>query len=424
MMIKTLTGASTLALMLASAAVAQDSPGPDHDHDHDHEHAEHAHDGDVTLYRLFVGDHAEGRVTAIDLSEPDHRWTFETTGQTKLFPVAGGAVVAAVQSDDEAVHFFDSGISFDDHGDHADIEVTDPQAIDTVLTGPRPFHLVDHDGKIVINYDQGGYAEVIDGAALARGEVEPQRFPQARAHHGFVAPMGDAWLSTVASDEEVTGDASVPRLGLQAFDAEGEATSDLATCTGIHGEAFSGAYLVAGCKEGVLTVTGGTDGPQFEMLEYPADLPQDVTTGTILGSNAIQMFLGNHGPDGLVVIDPVDEPHFRRIALPFRRVDFALDPVQPSDAYVLTEDGSLHRIDMLAGEIEASARVTEPYSMDGDWNDARPRIAMAGDQIVVTDPNAGLVRRISTEDLSELGTIEVEGTPYNIAVAGGSGVVH
>ncbi|CAM3220038.1 metallochaperone AztD [Paracoccus nototheniae] len=410
-MIRTFTGASTLALMLASTAMAQDS------HDHEHE-------GDVTLYRLFVGDHANGQVTAIDLADPDNRWSFQTTGQTKLFPIANGTVVAAVQSNDDAVHFFDSGISFEDHGDHADIAVTEPTAIDTVLTGPRPFHLIDHDGQIVINYDRGGYAEVIESAALARGEIDPQRFPQARAHHGFVTPMGDAWLSTVASDEQVTGDASVPRLGLQAFDAEGTATGDLATCTGIHGEAFSGAYLVAGCKEGVLTVTTGSDGPVYDMLEYPAELPQDVTTGTILGSNAIQMFLGNHGPDGLVVIDPVDEPHFSRIALPFRRVDFVLDPVQPAHAYVLTEDGSLHRIDMLAGEVAASAKVTAPYSMDDDWNDPRPRIAMAGNEIVVTDPNAGLIRRISTEDLSELGTIEVDGTPYNIAVAGGSGVVH
>lgn len=412
-MFRTFAGASTLALMLTGAAVAQDS------HDHDH-----AHDGDVALYRLFVGDHAEGRVTAIDLSDPENRWSFQTTGQTKLFPVAGGAVVAAVQSNDDAVHFFNSGIAFKDHGDHADISVTDPEAIETTLTGPRPFHLVDHDGKIVINYDRGGYAEVLDSAALASGEIAPQRFPQARAHHGFVAPMGGTWLSTVASDEEVTGDASVPRLGLQAFDAEGSATGDLATCTAIHGEAFSGAHLVAGCREGVLTATAAGDGVEYRMLEYPADLPQDVTTGTILGSNAIQMFLGNHGPDGLVVIDPVDEPHFTRIALLFRRVDFALDPVKPTNAFVLTEDGSLHRINMLSAEIEQSARVTEPYSMDGHWNDARPRIAMAGDEVVVTDPNAGLVRRVSTADLSELGTIEVEGTPYNIAVAGGSGVVH
>jgi zinc transport system substrate-binding protein len=412
-MFRILASASTLALMLAGATMAQNSPNKDL-----------APDGDVTLYRLFVGDHAEGRVTAIDLSNPENRWTFATDGQAKLFPVAGGAVVAAVQSDDDAVHFFLSGIAFEDHGDHADILVTDPMAIETTLTGPRPFHLVDHDGKIAINYDRGGYGDVLESAALARGDVAPQRFPQARAHHGFIAPMGETWLSTVASDDAVTGDASVPRLGLQAFDATGKAIGDLATCTAIHGEAFSGAYLAAGCKEGVLTVTAADQGVAFEVLAYPADLPQDVTTGTILGSNAIQMFLGNHGPDGLVVIDPVDDPHFRRIALPFRRVDFALDPVKPANAFVLTEDGSLHRVNMLSAKIEQSARVTEPYSMDGHWNDARPRIAMAGGEVVLTDPNAGLIRRISTENLSELGTIDVKGKPYTIAVVGGSGAIH
>lgn len=68
---------------------------------------------------------------------------------------------------------------------------------------------------------------------------------------------------------------------------------------------------------------------------------------------------------------------------------------------MLTEDGSLHRIDLLKAEIAASAKVTKPYSMDGHWNDPRSCIAMAGDEIVVTNPNAGLVRRISAEDLSE-----------------------
>ncbi|RIY00323.1 metal-binding protein ZinT [Aureimonas flava] len=42
----------------------------------------------------------------------------------------------------------------------------------------------------------------------------------------------------------------------------------------------------------------------------------------------------------------------------------------------------------------------------------------------MSDPRAGLVRRIGKDTLKEAGTIAVEGTPYNIAVVGGSGVVH
>ena len=84
-MLRTLACSTGIALVLSANAMAQG-----HDHDHD----------SVTLYRVFVGDHAEGRVTAFDLGEPGNRWTFETTGQPKLYGVNDGAAVVAVQSDD------------------------------------------------------------------------------------------------------------------------------------------------------------------------------------------------------------------------------------------------------------------------------------------------------------------------------------
>lgn len=408
-MLRNLAYTTAITLVLSGGALAQE-------HDHSHE--------DVTLYRVFVGDHAEPHVTAFDLGDPDNRWTFETTGQNKLYTVNNGAAVVAVQSDDDAVSFFNSGISLHAHGDHSDIEISDPAAIEETLTGPRPFHMIDHNGKAVINFDRGGYAEIVDTHELSHGELVTTRLPQARAHHGYAAPIGDTWVTSVASDAPVEGDATPDRIGLQQVNEDGSPVGEVETCTAIHGEAFSGAYLATGCQEGVLTVTDGEDGPVFEMLQYPNDLPNGESTGTLLGSKAMQVFLGNYGADGLVVIDPVDEPHFRYIELPFRRVDVVLDSANARFGYVLTEDGTLHQIDLLDAEVAQSARVTEPYSMDGHWNDPRPRLAMAGDEVIMSDPNAGLVRRISSETLEEVGTIEVEGTPYNIVVAGGSGVVH
>lgn len=408
-MIRRAAYSTGLALILTSSALSQSaSADPE----------------DVTLYRVFVGDHADPRVTAFDLDSPDQRWTFGTTGQNKLYAVNGGAAVVAVQSDSDVVHFFRSGISLDAHGDHADIEVADPVAVEQSLTGPRPFHVIDHAGKAVINFDRGGYAEIVDAHELTHGALQTKRLPQARAHHGFAAPVGKAWVTTVASDAPVEGDAAPKRVGLQAVDEDGRPAGDVATCTGIHGEAFSGAYLAAGCQEGVLTVTAGPDGPEMAMLPYPADLPAGQSTGTLLGSKSLQVFLGNYGANGLVVVDPVDEPHFRYVELPFRRIDFALDPANARFGYVLTEDGTLHQVDVLAGTVARSARVTESYSMDGHWNDPRPRLAMAGAEIVMSDPRAGLVRRISKESLAEIATIDVEGMPYNIAVVGGSGKVH
>lgn len=409
-MLRHLSGASVIALCLATAAAAQEA------HDHAGEES-------VTLYRVFVGDHEAPRVTALDLADPANRWTFGTKGQAKLYSEADGAVIVAAQSFDDQVNFIASGVSLHDHGEHQDIEIADPEAIAVVLEGPRPFHVLGHDGKLAINFDAGGYAEILDEHALSEGRVEAVRFPQAHAHHGVVVPMGDIRISSVASEEPVEAGTLPPRVGAQVFAPDGEPAGELATCSGLHGEAFSGAYLVFGCDEGVLTVIEEGDAPVFRMLPYPADFPKGETTGTLLGVSAVQMFLGNHGKTGLVVIDPAGEPHMRRIELPFRRVDFVLDPARPAHGYVLTEDGTLHRVNMLNAEIEASARVTEHYSMDGDWNLPRPRLAMAGDEIVMTDPNAGLVRRIATADMSELGTIPVEGKPYNIAVAGGTGVV-
>lgn len=385
-----------------------------------------AHDDEesVTLYRVFVGDHKDAKVTAFDLEKPENRWDFKTTGQNKLYSVNEGAAIVAVESDNDAVHFINSGISLHSHGDHSDIEIENPSAVDKPLTGPRPFHVIDHDGKIVINFDKGGYAEIVEAHELAHNEIESKQLKQARAHHGFAAPVGNGWVTTVASDAPVEGDAAPTRVGLRAVKEDGTVAGDVAICTGIHGEAFSGAYLAAGCKEGILTVTAGADGPVTKMLAYPADLPAGQTTGTLLGAKSMQVFLGNYGAKGLVVVDPVDAPTFQYIELPFRRVDFVLDPANARFGYVLTEDGTLHQIDVLAGKLSKSAKVTEPYSMDGHWNDPRPRIAMAGDEVVMTDPNAGLVRRISKTELKEVGTVKVEGKPYNIAVAGGSGKVH
>lgn len=378
----------------------------------------------VTVYRIFVSDHADGKITAFDLAKPDVRWTFSTIGQSRLYSVNNGAGIAAVQSDNDTVQFINSGISLQSHGDHSDIEVADPILMNAMLEGPRPFHLIDHDGKIAVNFDRGGYAGIIDSNALSKGEMKAITLKQARPHHGFVAPVGNAWVTTVAAEAAAEGDAAPSRIGLQAVNANGSPAGDVATCTGIHGEAFSGAYLAAGCKEGILTVTAGKNGPVSSMLNYPADLPAGQSTGTLLGARSIQMFLGNYGAKGLVVVDPVDSPHFQHIELPFRRIDFTLDTADPRFGYVLTEDGSLHQVNLLTAKLSRSAKVTEPYSMDGHWNDPRPRIAMAGDDIVVTDPNPGLVRRIAKDELREIEAIKIEGKPYNIAVAGGSGAVH
>ncbi len=59
--------------------------------------------------------------------------------------------------------------------------------------------------------------------------------------------------------------------------------------------------------------------------------------------------------------------------------------------------------------------------MDGHWRDPRPRLAVAGDYLAVTDPLKGLIRLVDTDSFEEERTIAVEGMPYTIVAVGGSG---
>ncbi|SFQ67565.1 zinc transport system substrate-binding protein [Roseivivax halotolerans] len=382
-----------------------------------------AQEDSATLWRLFVADHESGQITALDLDAPENRWSFDVGGASRLYATASGQAVLAVQSDDDRVAFLESGIALEGHGDHRDIEISQPARIDGELTGPRPFHVVTHHGTSAINFDRGGYALFLSEDDILAGEFDGERFEQARAHHGFSVPHQGVVVSSVASEEETEGDALPGRVGLQLFDPDGSPASEMQTCTGLHGEAFSGSVMLAGCEEGTAMVHEDGGELALGLLPYPDDFPEN-KTGTLLGGSAVQIFVGDYGDNDLVVIDPATEPYFSRVEFPFRHVDFVLDPAKPQYAYVLTEDGTLHRLNILSRERTSQSSVTAPYSMDGHWRDPRPRLAVAGDEIVLTDPKESLVRVIDSESLEELRSIEVDGTPYNVLAIGGSGLVH
>ena len=125
-----------------------------------------------------------------------------------------------------------------------------------------------------------------------------------------------------------------------------------------------------------------------------------------------------------MLIDADADQPFTLVALPTRRVDFLLDPATPRNAYILTEDGDLHVLDVIRGEIVRKAKVTEPYSKDGHWRDPRPRLAVADGQIAINDPRHSLVRLVDAGTLKETCTIAVEGQPFSIVAVGGSGASH
>lgn len=378
-----------------------------------------AHDDADTRYRLFIGDHAEGIVRAVDAESGAALAAFDLDMTPALTASASGRTLFAVQGDAGKVAVIDTGIAFEDHGDHADITVTDPALLAVTLTGTKPAHVVEGSGRIALFDDGTGDVTVFSESMLLDGSFAPETLSPGAAHHGLAAPMGDYMVVSVPHE-----DPEQPRVGLKVIDLTGAQVGEVMPCPAVHGQAQSARVFAFGCKDGVVFATPGQAGAAPVLSHVPtADLGEG-NVSTLKGGTAMQFFLGNYGPDAVVLIEPGSADPFRKIDLPTRRIDFALDPVIARNAYILTEDGQLHLLDIVSGEITKSVTVTAPYSMDGHWRDPRPRLAVAGPHIAITDPLQGLVRMISTETLSEVRQIPVEGVPYTIIAAGGSGAAH
>ncbi|WP_331375419.1 zinc metallochaperone AztD [Sinorhizobium chiapasense] len=383
----------------------------------DHETAE--------AWRLFVADHTQPVVRAIDFSDGKELARYDLKGYAALTASASGQTVFATQSDHDIAYVIKTGVEFSDHGEHRDLDISDTALLPVTFEGKRPFHVVPHDDHAILFYDRGGKADIIDEAALLEGKAEVRTVDTIKPHHGVAVTMGRFVLVSVPNTEvETKPDELPPRIGLRVIDEKGEQVGEVAKCTDLHGEATSARLVAFGCKEGVLVARpSGVDSPKLQMLPYPTDFPR-AHTGTLLGGKAMQFFLGNYGEDKVVLIDPDAEQPYRLIELPTRRVDFLLDPATPRNAYIMTEDGDLHVLDVIKGEIIRKAKITEPYSKDGHWRDPRPRLAVADGQIAITDPRHSLVRVIDAETLKETRTIAVEGQPFSIVAVGGSGASH
>lgn len=400
---RTILKASTAALALAVGSIAAmaDEDG-------------------AAAWRLFVSDHAEPVVRAIDAIDGDVLDTFAIDGPASLYRTTSGKAVFAVQGAAGRVNTIVSGIAFHDHGDHADIEIGDASLVSSQLDGGKPAHFVELQGYIAQWFDGEDEVRVFTETAALDGALDVRTASVGAAHHGVAVPYPDHVVVTIPNPE----DASKRPIGARVVDFDGNTVGEDVACPGLHGSAGSGSFYALACDTGLLLISRKGGVPTIEHLPYAASLPEG-SSSTLIGGKSLQYFVGNYGADRIVVIDPTEgENGFKLVQLPTRRVHFVTDPIRAQFAYVMTEDGQLHRVDVLRGEIASSLKLTDPYSMDGHWSDPRPRLAVAGDIIVVTDPLAGKLHLVDAASFEKAGEIAVDGKPFNVVAVGGSGALH
>lgn len=407
---RSIMGASALAMAALAGHPAMAETGAEADADAN----------EATAWRLFVADHSEPVVRALDALDGDVLATFALAGPATLHRTSSGETVFAVQGAAGAVGVIRTGIAFRDHGDHGDIEIGEPGQLAVRIDGARPAHFVERQGLVAQWFDGEDAARVFSEKSVLDGRPDVRVAAVAAAHHGVAVPYRDHAVVTIPDPQ----DASKRPVGARLVDFAGNAVGEDVACPGLHGSAGSGNLYALACDTGLLLIEEKGGVPAIRHLPYAASLPEG-SSSTLIGGRGLQYFVGNYGPDHIVVVDPAEgEDGFRLIRLPTRRVHFAVDPIRVKFAYAATEDGQLHKIDVLDGRIAQSLKVTDPYSMDGHWNDPRPRIAVAGDHVVVTDPLNAKLHLVDAGTFEKAGEIAVEGKPFNIVAVGGSGAVH
>jgi zinc transport system substrate-binding protein len=370
-------------------------------------------------WRLFVSDHEEPVVRVVDALTGKQITQIDLAGPASLHRSQSGETVFAVQGPAGAVTAIGTGIALDDHGDHADLEVTEPGLTGFSIEGDSPSHFVEHGGQFAVFFDGEGVARVFSESDALGGGGEISEVKANAPHHGAVVPFGD---HSIVSVYDPAGDGSV--VGVQVVGADGAPIGDVVECVGLHGEALSGDLgAIGGCQDSILLISSAGGQPKLEVLAFQEGLGEG-RVSTLIGGRGLQYFLGNFDADTVSLIEPGAKAPYRLVDLPTRRVHFAVDPVRPRFAYVFTEDGTLQKLDVIRGELTDALELTDLYSMDGHWSDPRPRIAVAGDNIFVSDPLAGKIHVVDAETFQENEAIAIEGKPFNLVAVGGSGVDH
>ncbi|TIY10583.1 MAG: hypothetical protein E5V16_11055, partial [Mesorhizobium sp.] len=143
----------------------------------------------MTAWRLFISDHADPKVTVIDAVDGGKLDTFQIKGPASLHRSESGRTVFAVQGSAGVVTGIASGISFEDHGEHGDIDVEARKLAGVEITGKKPSHFVEHDGDFAAFFDGEGVARIISEKAVLKGKSDFREVKTDAPQHGVAVPM-------------------------------------------------------------------------------------------------------------------------------------------------------------------------------------------------------------------------------------------
>jgi Zn/Cd-binding protein ZinT len=407
-----------------------------------HAHDEDAHDegaADATdgTARLLVADGESGQLHLIDLKADTVIAEYEVAGPASLYTTESGRFAAVIQTDAHQVHFVDSGIWVENHGDHTHNRRSDPALLPFHLDGAdlntqAPVHFVSHHGWVTIHFD--GNAEtgvesknlLLPENALLTAALAFTTFSTGPQHGAsLVTPDGHVILSEPNPDPE----AGTLPSGFVVYDPTGATVANFnnlddpaASCVGMHGEAVIGDHYLFGCHQddgGVLVITQQDDG---SFTSKKITYPDGRRTSVIVTHPQVDFAVGQYGAyptyNGLVRIDPAWEaiPPEAVVDLPANQCGFAFERASGATLVVLTEDGYLHTFDPVDWTLYGSLQVSAPFECFGET--PGPGLAVGEGYAYVSNPATGEVMEIRIDALEVVRSWTLAGRPSSLALFG------
>lgn len=419
-----------------------------------------AHD-QVSRGRLVFADHESPVVSVLDLDTAKVTHSFPVSkADPTLIGTEGGRFVVIRSGDDAGtIRLLDSGLFYESHEDHFDIEKGEVRLLDLTLTGDKPSHVVSEKGWLTVFFDGQrpwlGKSDPKVAAlrldALDRGTADPEIWSAPAPQHGIAVPLGgDRFLVSVSKEAYAKGDdktvSSRPN-GFEILDrsqgwkpvaAFNDTADPSRSCKEFHGHAALQDIHVFGCNAridgnpasdgGVLVIGPGPDGAWgSRKLAYPDGRRASTIKGNPAGRHLVANYGGESGRpfEALLRIDPMAEALTAADVFPIPAGQAVCQYEVTNDGrrvVNLTQDGKL-RIYDIAPEWKAVAEFDAVPAFDCAWDAATPApaVAIIGNSAFVSDPENGRIREFYLNSLKQGLDVPVGGKPSAIAGGGSAG---
>lgn len=350
---------------------------------------EHASGGRLLVTQPGAHDH----VLVFDLEEKTEIVSLHVEGNISgLHASPSSRYGIAVQGTAGIVNFIDSGVEWEEHGDHGHLHLADPSIADFQFSGTKPAHVTKHEDQMVIFFDgaEGVPAEIriVTETGIAEGTTLAG-YSDSINQHGAAQAWGEYLVSTVR-DGNITPATTLPSM-VKISERHGDHFHDMElldapeyACEGLHGSAQNAGFITFGCNDGILAVE--PHGDHF----HAHKIAHDTRISSLFSHPNAFDFVGagrnsNDDPVSLFAVSPVNE---------------TVSPIsydRTPRAYSFAEDGELFLI--LDTEGGLTALNTHDWSVAGerlqitaaaevDTQVFRMTVSADGEKIYVADVGA------------------------------------